>query len=679
MKKIFLYTSAFWVFVACKNEGKNAQNAPDKDVVAANIDTTVNPADDFFDWANGGWIKRNPIPASESSWSIGKALQKDIYEKMRQVSENAAKENAANGTNSQKIGDFWLTGMDSMGIEKTGITPLRSMLDKIQAIGDKNQLRDMIAELQAMQIAAPAVIWVGQDEKNATQYALYLWQGGLGLGERDYYFSKDARNVQIRADYLNYLKKMFVLAGNTEGVAVANANAVMSLETTLAQAHRKMEDLRDPHKNYNKFALADFQKRAKNIDWTAFLNKIGAKCDSIIVAQPEVYDRIDAEIAKSPLNVWKAYLTARLLDATAPYLSDAFVTAHFDFRGKTLEGKKELKPRWKRVLDAQESALGEALGQLFVKAFFPAEAKKRYENMVDAVRDVYAEQIKGLDWMSQPTKEKALKKLATMKKKIGYPDVWKDFSSLKITKNSYIENVLSANDWWFKYNISKLGKPVDKNEWDMTPQTYNAYYSPTNNEIVCPAAIFMIPGFADKDVDDAVAFGYAAASTIGHEITHGFDDQGRQYDENGNLQEWWTPEDAKLFEAKAQKLVEQFNEYNPLDTMHVRGYNTLGENIADLGGVVLGMKAFMKTEQYKKGEKTAGFTPMQRYFMGYALGWLGHQTNERLAKQLMTDVHSPAKYRVNGPFVNIPTFYETFKVTPQNKMWRVPEKRVSIW
>ena len=340
---------------------------------------------------------------------------------------------------------------------------------------------------------------------------------------------------------------------------------------------------------------------------------------------------------------------------------------------------KEQKPRWKRVLDAQENALGDALGQLFVKEFFPEAAKLRYTKMVDGVKEAYAENISALDWMSAETKAKALDKLKKVTKKVGYPDKWKDFSAMTIDRSSFVRNVINANKWWYNYNVSKLGKPVDRTEWDMTPQTYNAYYNPSNNEIVLPAAIFMIPGYSDAEVDDAVAYGYAAASTIGHEITHGFDDQGRQYDAAGNLVAWWLPEDSIKFTERAKMLVDQFNEFVAVDTMHVRGEATLGENIADLGGVVLGLKAFKKTEQYKKGEKIGNYTPLQRYFMGYALGWMTQQTKERLARQIMTDVHAPANLRVNGPFVNVPEFYEAFNVNPTNKMWRDPAKRVKIW
>jgi putative endopeptidase len=678
MKKLFFAIILLLNLVSCKNETKQALS-PDKDVVAANVDTTVNPADDFFSFANGGWIKKNPIPGSESSWGIGKLVQEDIYNKMKAVSEKAAKANASKGTNDQKIGDFWTSGMDSVAIEGNGLKGIQAEMDKISSIKDINGLLEVVADMHASQMTPMYSIYVYQDEKNSAVNSLHLTQGGLGLGERDYYFKKDDRNVNIRKEYVKHIGTMLTLMGDTEANAAKYAASIVKLETFLAEKHRTIEALRDPHANYNKMSVNDLQKLAPSVNWANQLTKTGVKTDTLIVGQPEFYAQMNAGLTKFSLDEWKAYLRFNLVSALAPYLPKAFDTEHFNFFGKTLEGKKEQRPRWKRVLDAQESQLGDALGQLFVKEYFPEKSKKRYEDMTEAIRDAFMENIKELDWMSPVTKEKAIDKLKKVTKKVGYPNKWKDFSAMNIDQGSYVGNNLAASKWWFGYQANKLNKPVDRTEWDMTPQTYNAYYNPSNNEIVMPASIFMIPGFSDDQVDDAVAYGYAAASTIGHEITHGFDDQGRQYDAEGNLKMWWTAEDSAKFAQRAAKLIAQFNEYMPVDTMHVRGEATLGENIADLGGVVLGLKAFKKTEQYKKGEKIAGYTPVQRYFMGYALGWLGHLTKERLARQIMTDVHAPQKERVNGPFVNIPEFYEAFGVKNGAKMSREEGKRTKIW
>ena len=679
MKKISTFLLLANLFTACKNDNKTNGTAIAKDVVAANIDTSVNPADDFFQFANGGWIKANPIPASESNWGIGKVLQEDIYNKMRKVAEDAAKTPAQLGTNEQKIGDFWATGMDTAMIDKQGIEPLKPELDEIAAIKDVTGVLNMAAKLQTYQVSTLFGGFVTQDEKKSDQYALYLWQGGLGLPERDYYFNKDERNANIRKEYVAHLARLAKLMGDTEGVAAKNADAVMKIETFLATAHRKIEALRDPHKNYNKMSVNELQKLTPSVNWQNMFAATGIKADTVIVGQPEFFKQMNAALTKFPVEDWKTYLKMQFVSHFSTSLSKPFDDEDFNFSGKILSGQKEQKPRWKRTLDALEGQLGDALGALFVKEFFPEKAKMRYVKMVDEVKGVYADQIQNLDWMSPTTKTKAIDKLNKVTKKVGYPDKFKDFSAMLIDRSSFVRNNITASKWWYNFNISKLGKPVNREEWGMTPQTYNAYYNPSNNEIVLPAAILMVPGFADDKIDDAVAYGYVAASTIGHEITHGFDDQGRQYDAAGNLVAWWLPEDSTKFTQRANMLVAQFNEYIGVDTMHVRGSATLGENIADLGGVVLGLKAFKKTEQFKKGEKIAGYTPLQRYFLGYALGWMGHQRKERLARQIMTDVHAPANLRVNAPFVNIPEFYEAFGIKEGAKMWREPAKRVAIW
>jgi putative endopeptidase len=659
---------------------KNSSNALIKDAVVSNIDTTVNPADDFFQFANGGWFKANPIPASESSWGIGKVLQEDIYEKMKKVSENAAKSNASIGSNEQKIGDFWTMGMDTLKLEKDGIAPLKTELDIIENIKDKTGVLDAVALFQTYKVGPLFFGLVYQDLKQSDKYAYYLYQGGLGMPERDYYFKTDERNKTIRQEYQKHLANIFQLSGENKANAVLKGQKVFELEKFLAQSHRTIEALRDNYKNYNPMTINELQKLTPSVFWQKMFDKMSLKgVETVIVGQPEFFKTVDIALNKFPIEDWKSYLKWQLISSFSDKLSKSYGDERFNFYDKILEGKKEQKSRWKEVLDAQEEALGDALGQLFVKDFFPEKAKKRYSDMVESVKNAYAENIKSLDWMSPETKAKALDKLQKVTKKVGYPDKWKDFSAMEIDKSSYVRNSINANKWWYNFNIKKLGKPVDRNEWGMTPQTYNAYYNQSNNEIVVPAAIFMIPGFADDEIDDAVVYGYGAASTIGHEITHGFDDQGRQYDASGNLIAWWLPQDSVKFTERAKMLVDEFNEFVAVDTMHVRGEATLGENIADLGGVVLGLKAFKQTEQYKKGEKIGGYSPLQRYFMGYALGWMDHQTKERAAKQIMTDVHSPANLRVNGIFVNIPEFYEAFNVKPNNKMWREPSKRVKIW
>jgi putative endopeptidase len=454
---------------------------------------------------------------------------------------------------------------------------------------------------------------------------------------------------------------------------------VYELEKRLAGASRKLAALRDPEKNYNKMSLEKLNALSPAVKWPVYLPLIGVnKIDSVLVGQPEFYSALSKEITTTSLDDWKNYLRFQLVRASASYLDSTSFNNYFEYR-KTLSGATEKRPQWKRVLDAEENAIGEALGQLFVKEYFNENTRTRYKNLVESIRDAYKDRIQELTWMSDSTKKKALDKLTKITSKVGYPDKWKDFSALKIDKGAFVLNVQRANEWWHNYSVNKLGKPVDRTEWSMTPQTYNAYYNPSNNEIVLPAGIFAVPGFRDEELDDAFVFGYAGASTIGHEITHGFDDQGRQYDSKGNLTNWWSKSDSAEFVQRAKKIISQFNEYSPVDTLHINGDATQGENIADLGGLLLGLDAFKKTEMYKKNEKIGGLTPLQRFFLGYTYGWLYATKKESLASQVMTDVHSPAKERVNGPMVNIPEFYEAFGIKPGDKMYRADSLRVKIW
>ncbi len=668
------------VFASCNHKNSEASYAAN-DPVFKNMDTMVNPGNDFFKYANGGWIKKNPIPAAYSSWGIGNLVQEDIREKLKKINEDALKENAAKGTNSQKIADFYFTGMDTAGIEKRGISDLKAELDRIEQIKDVNGILDMAAYLTTNGIDNMIGLYIGQDEKNSDKMMLHISQGGIGLPNRDYYFNTDTRTKNIRNDYAGkHLPAVLKLSGMTDQDAMAAAKNVFAIETTLATSSRKLEDLRDPYHNYNKMSVAKLNQLTPGMNWTDIFQKLKInKADTVIVGQPEYYQALNKALKTFPVNDWKAYLRWHLVSAASPYLGKDLDKERFRFYGMVIAGKKEQLPRWKRVLDAENSLMGEVIGQLFVKAYFPETAKKRYSDLVTAIRTSYKEHIEKLDWMSDATKEKALDKLEKINQKVGFPDKWKDFSSLDVDRKSYVLNVLRAQAWWYNREVKKLGKPVDRTEWDMTPQTYNAYYNPSNNEIVLPAAIFSIAGVKDEDVDDAVVYGYAAASTIGHEITHGFDDEGRQFDAKGNLKAWWTAEDSVKFTARAQALVNQFNNYKVLDSMHVNGKATLGENIADLGGIVLGLDAFKKTDQYKENKKINGLTPLQRYFLGYALGWLGHQRDEQLASQILTDVHAPAFLRVNGPFADVPEFYEAFKVKKGDAMWIDPEKRVKIW
>lgn len=677
LKKLIVPIAGILLFSAC-NQPKQSDTTK-ADILQADIDTTVNPADDFFDFANGRWIKNNPIPASETSWGIAHLVGEELYQRKLKINQDAVAAGTKNKT-QQQLADFWTTAMDSVKIEKDGIAPLQEELAKINAAKTPADIMNVAAHLHAIGVGVFFGEGVGQDEKNSEVMSYQLTQGGLGMPNRDYYFNTDERTVKVRNEYPNFISKIFRLSGVDSVSATSKAAAVLALETKMAKASRKLEALRDPYANYNKMGIAQLKTTAPGIDWNMVFTGIGLpKIDTVIVGQPEFYKELSQIIAHEPVQSLKDYMAFHLVNDYAPYMSQNFVQAKFDFYSKTIRGAKEMRARWKRVLDAEEAAIGEVLGQLFVKEYFNEKAKARYSDMTEAVRKAYKARIEKLTWMSDSTKEKALIKLAAINKKVGYPDKWKDFSSLKIDRSSYVSNMMHANNWWNNYSINKLGKPVDRTEWDMTPQTYNAYYNPSNNEIVLPAGQFTVPGFRDEELDDALVYGYAAASTIGHEITHGFDDEGRQFDAKGNLKNWWSKEDETQFNQRALVLVKQFNNIVAVDTIHINGKSSLGENLADLGGILIGLDAFKQTDAYKKGQKIAGYTPLQRFFLGYSLGWLYQIRPEQLASQILTDVHAPAKFRVNGPFVNVPEFYEAFNVKPTNKMYLADSLRVTLW
>lgn len=651
------------------------------DVVAAHIDTSVKPGDDFFSYANGAWLKANPIPAQEAQWGIGQLVQEDLYTKLRKISEGAAAtKNAATGSDEQKVGDFWTIAMDQALADRLGLTPLKDELARIDAVHDLDSALDEGFALQPLGVDVFFDFGVSQDEKQSDVMAVHLGQGGLGLPERDYYFNTEQGVAKARTAYVEHLHRMFKLLGADDAAARASATQVMAFETALAKVSRPLADLRDPEKNYHKMAPAELTgKYTPAIAWNDRLHSWKLAPTTLIVGQPEFFSGLQALLARTPVPVLRDYLRVHLADAYASYLSQDIDNEHFDFFRRVLSGQSEQKPRWKRSLNAENMALGMILGRIYVKDYFPDSSKQRYNAMVEAIRTAYGERIDKLDWMSAATKAKAHEKLAAVTKKVGYPDKWKDYSALSIGRVSYAQNMMNAQRWQFNDMLSKFGKPVDRSEWDMTPQTYNAYYNPSNNEIVLPAAQFIIPGFADNEIDDAVVYGYVAASTIGHEITHGFDDQGRQFDAAGNLKDWWTKQDAARFNQRAALMVKQFNAYEPLPGLHINGEASLGENIADFGGLLIGLDAFKKTEQYQKGEKIAGYTPLQRFFLGYALSWLSEEREDLLRQALLSDVHAPAKWRVNGPLSNMPAFYEAFDVKPGQAMWRPEAQRVKIW
>lgn len=677
-KTLFLFSGIMLLAVGCKKEKDFDPNTPD--ALFTNRDTLVNPAEDFFMYANGSWFKNNPIPDSERSNGIFRTIGDTINNQIKQICEKSAEANAKEGSNKQKIGDFYASGMDTLAINKAGLTPLKGELAKIDAIKDVPSLLSSMAHLHTIGASPAFSFYLGQDDKISTKYALFFSQGGIGLGNRDYYFNTDKETVNIRNEYVKHLEAMSKLMGNDEATSKKNASVIMKLETDLAKASRKLEALRDPVKNYNKMSVAKFKTATPNIAWDKILPIMNvAKADTVIVGQPEFYNALDKMVKTYSIDDWKTYLKWDLVNSYASYLGSDIEKQNFKFYSTVLGGVAKQKPRWKRVVEQTDGSLGELIGQVYVDEYLPKGSKEKLLEIGNNIREVYADHIKKLDWMSPVTKEKALKKLAKIVMKVGYPDKWKDMSSVTIDKKSYCINVMEVNKWGFNYMISKYGKPVDRNEWSMQPQTYNAYYNPSNNEIVVPACNILVPGFEGRMPDDAILYGIIGGSTFGHEITHGFDDQGSQYDENGNLNNWWTADDLKKFKEKTKLIVAQFNKYEALPGKFVNGDATQGENIADLGGVVMGYEAFKKTAQYKNNQKIAKLTPDQRFFLAYGYAWMVNVKNEALAQQLMTDVHAPAKYRINGPLSNIPEFYKAFNIKEGSPMRQAEKDKVVIW
>lgn len=661
------------VSISCLFLGCNSKETLDP--IREHRDTTVVAGDDFFNYANGNWIKANPIPASEKSNGIFQTIQDTINHQIQSICEKAAEEHQEMGSNKQKIGDFYKSGMDSIAIDKVGISALSGELSRIDAIQDIPAVLVTMAHLHTIGAAPGFGFYVGQDDKISSKNALFLHQGGLGLGQQEYYLNADKESVRIRNAYVAHLTKMLSLSKIS-----GSAKAIMQLETTLAKHSRKLEDLRDPQMNYNKMPINQLNALTPHINWTTLFPILKIqKADSVIVGQPEFFKGLDTALSQVAIADWKLYLKWNLINSYAEFLGSSIEKQNFAFFGTTLNGVKVQKPRWKRVVQQTDESLGELIGQVYVEEYLPKGTKEKLLEIGNAIRAVYAERIKQLDWMSPQTKVKALSKLQKIVMKVGYPDHWKDLSSIQILPNAYCHNIMAVNVWEYDYMVHKFGKPVDRNEWGMYPQTYNAYYNPSNNEICVPACNIIVPGFEGRMPDDAVLYGIIGGSTFGHEITHGFDDQGSQYDENGNLNNWWTKADYAKFTAKTKAIVAQFNRFEVVKGKFVNGEATQGENIADLGGVVMGYEAFKKTKQFKTNEKIAGLDPTQRYFLSYGYAWMVNARKEYLLQQVMQDVHAPAKFRINGPLMNISEFYKAFNVRPGQKMYLPEKERITIW
>jgi putative endopeptidase len=649
-----------------------------KFIDAANMNLTVRPQDDFYEYANGAWLTKTPIPAAEARWGSFNELQEFNQNALKGICTELAASSGEKGSLSQKVGDFYATGMDSIAIEKAGAAPLKPFLARIDAIKNFAGLLDEIA-LENTEGSNPIFgMGVGVDAKNSSVYATSVGAGGIHLPDRDLYLKDDPRSKKIRAAYEEHIIAMFKLAGSTDVQAKQAVADIMRMETAFAKARLSRVEMRDPEKRYNKMTVADLEKICPRMNWADLFKTTKLTNAYYIVSQPNYLKEVHEAFGREKLDDWKTFLKWDVIKSAAPYLSNAFVMENFKF-SQNISGAKEIQPRWKRVSGMTDNVLGEALGKVYVDRYFKPEAKTRMLELVGNLMKTYDKRIRALDWMSEETKAKALEKLSTFVRKIGYTDKWTDYTALNIDRSkSYFENVFAAGKFQVAENTAYLGKPIDRQKWGMTPPTVNAYYNPTMNEIVFPAGILQFP-FFDNDTDDAVNYGGIGA-VIGHEISHGFDDQGAKFDKDGNLKNWWTEADTKKFEAKTTMIVEQFNGYTVLDTLHVNGKLTLGENIADLGGLAVAYDAFKTYSPQGKSDGTIdGFTADQRFFLSWAQVWRAKMRPEAQANQIQTDPHSPGKFRCNGPLTNMLEFYNIFGVKQGDKMWRPEAERAKIW
>ena len=678
--KYLLFAVPAVIAVSCNQHQKDASSDVPKRTVffdKTGMDTTAKPGDNFFLYASGTWMKKTQIPPSETGWGSFYTLGDDNEKNLHSILEDAAKQDNAKGSAGQKVADLYTSGMDTLAIEKLGYEPVKPLLAKINAVKTYKDLLYLAADGYKDGSGFLLGFYVSSDDRISTQNIAHFDQAGLNLPNRDYYFNTDSATVKIRAEYLKYITKLFTLTGTDAATAGKKAAAILQLETQIAKSHLTPTELRDPVRNYNKFTVADLQKRVPDIDLKELFGHLGLKADTVLVGQPAYLKALDSLLKTQPIAVWKDKLTFTALDNASTYLSKSFRAANFDFNGRTLNGQKQPRDRWKTITDNVDGGLGELLGQLYVEKYFTPDAKARMLALVNNLIAVYKDRIEKLDWMSAETKKHALEKLSAFTKKIGYPDKWKKYDDVEISKDAYYSNMQSIYKHDYKEMMDKIGKPVDKTRWGMTPPTVNAYYNPSFNEIVFPAGILQFP-FFDKDADDAINYG-AIGAVIGHEMTHGFDDQGRQYDKDGNLKDWWTKEDAAKFKSKAQVMINQYNQFTVLNNLHVNGSLTQGENLADIGGLAIAYQAFKNTPEGKSDKKIDGFTPDQRFFLSYAQVWRVNSRDETMRMRISLDPHSPEMYRVNGPLSNMPAFYEAFGIKPGDKMYRDEKDRVKVW
>ena len=677
MKAIFYLVTivSAMTMISCTQQ-KSAQQPEGLDL--SFMDTTAAPGESFYQYATGGWQQINPIPDEYARYGSFDKLREENQQQIQSLIEALGSEEHPAGSNAQKVGDLYRMGIDSVRLNEQGAEPILPQLEAIAAAKDKEDVIRLTAQVSRFAGNPFFGFAVGPDDKNSSMNIVHLYQSGIGMGDRDYYLLEDDHSKSLREAYVKLMETQFRNAGYDEAQAAQAAANVMRIETALAKAHITREMRRIPELNYHKMKVEDLPAAVAPFNWDLYFSEVGASgLDSLNVSHPEPVKAAIAIIEQEPLASLQDYLSWKVINSAAGYLSDAFVEANFEFYGKTLSGSKELRPRWRRTIDAVNGALGEAVGQLYVEQYFPPQAKERMLTLVDNLSIALGERISQLEWMSDETKAKAHEKLATFTVKIGYPDKWKDYTTLEVQDDSYWQNMVRASEFEYAEMISELGQPVDKSKWFMSPQTVNAYYNPSSNEICFPAGILQ-PPFFYMDGDDAINYG-GIGVVIGHEMTHGFDDQGRKFDKEGNLAEWWTADDAARFDERARVLVDHFDAITVLDTVRANGTFTLGENIADQGGMQVSYHAFMKTDQAAAGEAIDGFTPAQRFFLSYAALWAGNVRDAEILRLTKIDPHSLGRWRVDGAVPHVDAWYDAFNITSSDPLWLPKEKRASIW
>ena len=643
-----------------------------------NFDLAVKPQDDFYRHANGTWLKNNPVPAEFDRWGGFTQLQEDNQKNLRTICERVAAKTSGATAVEKMVGDFFASGMDEAAINAAGVKPLQPELDRLKTIKTPADVLGAIARLQSFGLGVGFRFGSTPDLKQSEREMAVLGQGGLGLPERGYYFNDDEKSLKIRQQYVAHIANMFVLLGETRESATVSAQSVMALETKLALNSLARVQLRDPYRSYHKMKLADVAAKHPGVDFKLYLAARGAPAfEDINLAHPEFLKGFETALTTVPAFDWQAYLCWHLVRYAAPYLSEPFVKESFAFTGTILTGTTEMKPRWKRVVGVVDGQVGEALGQLYVAEFFPPAAKERMAKLVEDLRASLRDRLNALDWMDAPTRAKALVKLEAFSVKIGYPEKWRDYSAVKITRDDYLGNVMRSDAFEVTRRLARMGQLVDRSEWGMTPPTVNAYYRPTSNEIVFPAGILQ-PPFFDLKADDAVNYG-GIGSVIGHEMTHGFDDSGAKFDAKGNLTNWWSDESAKNFKARTNAIVKQYAAYSPLPGLKLNGELTQGENIADLGGAKIAFGALQRALADKPRTPIDGFTPDQRFFLSWATIWRVNARPEAIRLRVNTDPHSPGEFRANGPLVNLEEFAKAFDIPAGSPMTRPAAERVTIW